>query len=173
MSKTDNHDMNFVYKITGFSQRTIDNLINMFAKESNNVRLDGCKLIYKVLIQNKDHINKEKYPEIFYSAIIVGLNKLKISKAKAVTMDRGSNSEQGKRITEERMNQIDEKYTIPRTAKKREVIEQNYHEIYQMRKQKFSFRKIAKYFAKYHHIKISYSYIQKVFKQLSNCKMNL
>ena len=170
---SDTYDMDFVYKITDSAETTINNLINWFAKESNHFQIDAFKLMYKILMQNKNHINTETYPEICYSAFILGLKKLKISKAKSATKDRGANSEQGKKLTEERMKEINEKYNIPRTAKKREVIEQNYHEIYQMREQNFSFRKISKFFAKHHHIKISYSYIQKLYTQLSNCKMNL
>jgi len=80
-------------------------------------------------------------------------------------------SEEGRKMTEIRVEKIKAEKTKSRISKKRDLIKFSFAEIDQLRSKGLTWRQIEKYFSKYHRKKISYAYIQQEYNKIRNCRM--
>ncbi|KPA09429.1 hypothetical protein MHK_010370 [Candidatus Magnetomorum sp. HK-1] len=145
-------------------------LINWLSNQPEGVQVDAIRLMKKNVIRNKSQLNNETYAELYYSALVVVLNKMKIIET-TKAHKRGMEPDKGRKMTDIKIARIKEERTRSRNAKKRDMISLYFAEINQLRNKGLSWREVEKYFLKFHHKQISYAYIQQEFNRISNCKM--
>jgi len=175
MSKTENiyeYKQSWIDKATRLNKGQRKNLLNWLSNQPEGVQVDAIRLMKKNVVRNKSQLNNENYAELYFSALIVALNKMKIIET-TKAHKRGMDSDKGRKMTEIKIARIKEERTRSRNAKKRDLISQFFAEIDQLRKEGLSWREVEKYFSRFHHKKISYAYIQQEFNKMTNCKMKL
>ena len=174
MKKIENiykYNIDWVDKATTLNKGQRKNLINWMSNQPEGVQVDAIRLMKKNVIKNKSQLTNETYAELYFSALIVALNKMKtVESTKA--LKRGMDSKEGRKITEIKIARIKEDRKRTRNSKKKDLISQHFAEIDQLRKKGLSWREIETFFIKYHKKKISYAYIQQEYSRITNCRMD-
>lgn len=153
-------------RLTGTTSPERQILMNWFAKQGEQTRLEAFKLQTDLAQQRHSEYRKEYRSEFYYAMLILALNKMKWTKS-AQRQKQALTPEQTHHITEIRIARIKAKRKA-KTAPQKELIRTRfYEEIKQLRARELSWREIEDYIAQHHKKKFSHGYLQQCFHQLT------
>jgi len=160
------YNINFVDKITRLETEQRDRLWRWITRQSEPVKIEAFKMMIDLLFQ-KPPAGQKHQAEYIYSALISALRDMKKIETKDA-LKRGMKSEEALKLSDIRIELLKANKWKRKKKVKSELIRKRYLvEIKRMREKKLSWRDISKYLKKYHHINISYGYLQRVFEKYS------
>lgn len=149
-------DENYIEVLTGLRARARSELTNYYAKlnETGKVAAHCSQVEIHRLWRNQNKIERDKFAENNYSALLVALKAMrKLEKSASVHTD------------EQLKFRIDrlKKVPKPKAAKMKEYIEKYLlTEILRLRAMKQSWRQISTYLMKYHNRSVTHTYIKQI-----------
>lgn len=153
-------------RLTGTTSPERQTLMNWFARQGEQTRLEAFKLQSDLALQRRSEYRKEYRPEFYYAMLILAVNKMKWTE-NAQRQKQALTPEETRQITELRITRIKAKRKVKSAPQKELIRTRFYEEIKQLRSQELSWREIEDYIAAHHKKKFSHGYLQQCFKQLT------
>ncbi len=164
----------FVNKITKTSKEERDVLVRWWAKQPEQIKIEGIKLMFDLL---KQQIENEKTPisvELIYSAFIQALynmHRIETGKIMKRKKDGELNEEELKKIQQIRIARVLAGRQQGNKSKKRNILKIRYGKLMMnLREEGLSYREIGNYLKKYHRFKVCHALIGKVLQELYGSK---
>ena len=161
------YNINFVDKITKLPTEQRDNLWKWITTQSEPVKIEAFKMMIDYLHRKPPAGIQKHKVEYIYSALISvfrDMNRIETKDA----LKRGMKIKEALKLSDIRIERMKANKWKRKKKVKSELIRKRYlSEIKRMREKKLSWRDIAKYLKKYHHLKISHGYLQRIFNKYS------
>jgi len=164
------YNISFINKISKTSKEEREFLGKWWAKQPEQIKIEGIKLTRDLLIQQ---IETEKTPisvELIYSAFIQALfnmHRIETGKIMKRKKDGEVNEEELKKIQQIRVARILAGRQQGKKSKKRNMLKMRYGKLMMnLREEGLSYREISNYLKKHHRFKVCHALIGKVLGEL-------
>jgi hypothetical protein len=162
---TDGYDWQYILDETGLTKTRISELMRYFAKLPLDIQLDVLKSQHEDFQQNKSRWQQayaHRATEARYVQFLNAINRQYRFEHQQERKSAGLNNEKNMaKLTSQRLLRLQQ--AKGKKDRKFRALEQRRYVLRQLRQQGASWRDIQLYMQKYHRIKVSHSYIQRVY----------
>lgn len=160
------YDLNCVQTLCGLTELQRRDLCRWYAKLPEKVRVEVFRLQTDLIRQNRQRQTANKLPEFLYAMQMLAFQLMRSVEG---GLDRKGKLtlEQARRISEIRLAraQADKVNRKKPTRAKLEL--QHAGDVRRLREEGLSWREVAAYLKRYHRLEVSHTYLQQVFKNLT------
>ena len=161
----DGYDWQYILDETGLTKTRISELMRYFARLPLDIQLDVLKSQHEDFQQNKSRWQQayaRRATESRYVQLLMAINRQYMFEHQQERKSAGLNNEKDlAKLTSQRLLRLQQ--AKGKKDRKFRALEQRRYVLRQLRQQGASWRDIQLYLEKFHRLKVSHSYIQRVY----------